>query len=141
MRLNVGSRSCLIRSMHERVLRFLVIDDEPRAGAMISELLRDLGHSCVVESRGTAALTRAAELMPDVVLTELVLPDITGFDLARELRSKFGGSLVLVATTNWETRGDRERAAAAGFDAYLEKPANPARLQRLVLAAEANHPN
>src|SRR5205807_946798 len=72
-----STRSCLIRSMHERALRFLVIDDEPRAGAMISELLRDLGHACVVESRGTAALTRAREFMPDVVLTELVLPDIT----------------------------------------------------------------
>lgn len=127
--------------MQERSLRVLVIDDEPRAGAMISELLRDLGHACVVESRGTAALTRAKEFMPDVVLTELVLPDITGFDLARELRSSFGGSMVLVATTSWETRGDRERAAAAGFDAYLEKPANPARLQHLVLAAGATLPN
>jgi len=127
--------------MHERSLRVLVIDDEPRAGAMISELLRDLGHACVVESRGTAALTRAKEFMPDVVLTELVLPDITGFELARELRSNFGGSLVLVATTNWETRGDRERAAAAGFDAYLEKPANPVRLQRLVLDAGSSAAN
>jgi len=127
--------------MHERSLRVLVIDDEPRAGAMISELLRDLGHACVVESRGTAAITRAKEFMPDVVLTELVLPDITGFDLARELRSNFGGSLVLVATTNWETRGDRERAAAAGFDAYLEKPANPVRLQRLVLDAGSSAAN
>ena len=79
--------------------------------------------------------------MPDVVLTELVLPDITGFDLARELRSSFGGSMVLIATTSWETRGDRERAAAAGFDAYLEKPANPVRLQRLVLDAGASLPN
>ena len=86
-------------------------------------------------------MSRAREFMPDVVLTELVLPDITGFDLARELRLNFGSSLVLVATTSWETRGDRERAVAAGFDAYLEKPANPARLQGLVLAAEAAMPN
>jgi CheY-like chemotaxis protein len=117
--------------MRERPLRFLVIDDEPRA-AITGEMLRDLGHAVVIESRGATGLARAHELRPDVVLLEIPLPDISGFELARQLREAYGGSVVLIATTAWAVRGDRERAREAGFDFYVAKPTSPLRLQMLV---------
>lgn len=120
--------------MPERPLRFLVIDDEPRA-AITGEMLRDLGHAVVVESRGASGLARARELQPDVVLLEIPLPDMSGFELARQLREQYGGSVVLIATTAWTVRGDRERAREAGFDFYVAKPTSPDRLQMLVAEA------
>jgi CheY-like chemotaxis protein len=79
---------------------------------------------------------------PDVVLLDIGLPDINGYDVARRIRrSAWGKGALLVALTGWGQKEDVERAHGAGFDLHLTKPADPERIEQLVeefLAARRN---
>lgn len=117
--------------------RVLIVDDYPDAADIACMLLGLLGHECRAASCGRDALDVAAQFEPDIVLLDLGLPDVSGYEVARELRRMRGGQpLYLAAITGWGTDEDRARAIEAGFDQHVLKPADYAKLRDVIVRAE-----
>jgi len=117
--------------------RVLIVDDYPDAADIACMLLGLLGHECRAASCGRDALDVAAQFEPDIVLLDLGLPDVSGYEVARELRRMRGDRpLYLAAITGWGSDEDRARALAAGFDQHLLKPADYAKLRDVIVRAE-----
>src|SRR5438067_1102716 len=113
--------------------RLLLVDDNVDAASTQAALLRILGHEVEVAYDGEAALEKAREFRPEIVLLDLGMPGMDGFEVARRLRaSKEGRRVKLVAQTGWGQEEDRRRTREAGFDAHLAKPVDIASLQRLL---------
>lgn len=100
-------------------------------------LLCLLGHEPHAVHRGADALTAAREIDPDLVLLDIGLPDISGYDVARALRDVQGSRSYLVAATGWGRPADRARAAAAGFDSHLTKPFDMPKLRAVLELSSA----
>jgi CheY-like chemotaxis protein len=113
--------------------RFLVVDDNVDATVSQAELLRRLGHDVETAYNGSAALEKAQSFHPEIVLLDLGMPGMDGFEVARRLREMpEGRDVLLVAQTGWGQEEDRRRTKAAGFDAHLAKPVDVAALMRLI---------
>jgi PAS domain S-box-containing protein len=114
--------------------RVLVVDDNEAAATMLALLLDRLGAQKVdVATDGAAAVTKARELLPDVVLLDIGLPGMDGYQVARELRRwRELDRTVLVALTGYGQEQDRLRSREAGFDEHLVKPASVDDLQRVL---------
>ncbi|HZR68524.1 MAG TPA: ATP-binding protein [Burkholderiales bacterium] len=114
-------------------LDVLVVDDNADAADSLAAVLRADGHHVHVEHGAKAALEYAAASPPRVLLLDIGLPDMDGYELARRMRAlaPTRGAL-LVALTGYGQAGDRERSQAAGFDFHLVKPADPARITELL---------
>jgi PAS domain S-box-containing protein len=119
--------------------RVLVVDDNADAADSLATLLRMKGHEVRSVHEGAAVLEAARAFAPDVVLLDIGLPGaLTGYDLAPRLRQLPGlESVLLVALTGYGQEEDRRRAADAGFDAHLVKPANFDELQALLVHGRA----
>jgi PAS domain S-box-containing protein len=102
-------------------LRILLVDDQEDVGGSLAEALRLLGAEVHFLRDGADALRDFARISPDVVILDIGMPRITGYDVARTLRAR-GVTVPLVALTGWSQEADRERAFAAGFDHHLVKP-------------------
>ncbi|WP_167772494.1 hybrid sensor histidine kinase/response regulator [Ramlibacter henchirensis] len=112
--------------------RLLVVDDNEDAASTVAELLRMSGNEVVVVHDGRSAVAQAAEFRPDVVLLDIGLPDISGYEVARRIRKLEGvRQPILIALTGWGQQQDKEAARTAGFDHHWTKPVDPARLQEL----------
>ncbi|MDN4054085.1 PAS domain-containing protein [Massilia sp. YIM B02763] len=119
-------------------LRVMVVDDNVDAAQMLAALLEVQGHAVSVEYDGGGALARAREERPDVLLLDIGLPDIDGYELARRLRAQpENAGATLVALTGYGQRQDREEARQAGFDHYLVKPADLNEVNEVLAEAEA----
>jgi PAS domain S-box-containing protein len=112
--------------------RILVVDDNEDAASTLAELLDMAGHAVEVAHDGRSAVERTGQFRPDVVLLDIGLPDISGYEVARRIRG-LGGvrQPLLVALTGWGQAQDKQAAAQAGFDLHWTKPVDPARLQEL----------
>ena len=103
--------------------RVLVVDDNVDAAAMLDMLLRSLGHETRVAHDGIAALRVAGEFRPDIVLLDIGMPGLDGYEVARRLRSLAKDRrLRIVAVTGWGQEADRLLSREAGFDLHLVKP-------------------
>jgi len=110
--------------------RVLVVEDDPDTREAPREFLRSCGHDVAVAADGREAIAITLDRAPDVVVVDIGLPDIDGYEVAQRIRSApGGGSPYLVALT-----GSDEDAAsrAAAFDAYVVKPADPDALRALM---------
>lgn len=116
--------------------RVLVVEDDRATADGLNLLLRVLGHDVVTVADGRSALERAAQLVPEIVLLDIELPDMTGYDVARQLRAGQTQPMFLAAVTGWEGARDPNFALAAGFDRHLLKPAGHERIQLLLDEAE-----
>lgn len=115
--------------------RFLIVDDEVEAAEALAFLLERQGHATATVHDGAAALALCASERPDVVLLDLTLPGIDGYEVCRRIRAlPRGRRVALFAVTGWCDEGDRDRTRAAGFDAHLAKPLDLAALERAILA-------
>ena len=103
-------------------LRVLIVDDNVDAADALAELLNDLGYHCHVCYDGAAAIELASEHRPHVVLLDIGLPEIDGYEVARRLRAVPSGSTVLVALTGYAQAADLKRTREAGFAHHLVKP-------------------
>jgi CheY-like chemotaxis protein len=120
------------RSSH----RILVVDDNRDAAETLAQLLEMLGHETEVAFDGPSAVGRAlASPPPDVVLCDIGLPGMSGYDVARELRAARGRALRLIAVSGYAQPEDLARAAEAGFDGHVAKPADPEQLERILTGA------
>jgi DNA-binding response OmpR family regulator len=106
-----------------RSLRVLIADDDRDAVLMLSTLLQDEGHQVLEVYRGDAVLQLARRYKPEVVLLDIGMPGLTGFEIARLLRDELRADCpVLIATTAWAQQSARELGRLVGFNHYLVKP-------------------
>ncbi|HZX79517.1 MAG TPA: response regulator, partial [Lysobacter sp.] len=113
--------------------RVLVVDDNADALLMLEALLGLEGYEVRGAGDGESALALLDAFVPDVALLDIGLPGMSGYELAARLRADARSARTrLVALTGWGREEDRARAHAAGFDAHLTKPVDPAMLLRLV---------
>jgi len=111
----------------------LVVDDNRDAGDSLWQVLTLLGAHVRVARDGREALEAFAAFQPRVVLLDIGMPDMNGYEVARAIRTRFPGALTtLVALTGWGQEDDRRRAREAGFDHHLVKPAELDALQALL---------
>lgn len=103
--------------------RVLVIDDHEPTAVGLGRLLRVLGHTVHVVSSGQAALDSVEDFRPDLILLDIGLPHMDGYEVARQLRANpLLAHVTLVALTGYGSHSDRERSRASGFDHHLVKP-------------------
>jgi signal transduction histidine kinase/ActR/RegA family two-component response regulator len=112
--------------------RILVADDNVDAGESLAMLLRTEGHEVRVVHDGQAALEVFAAFNPDVVLLDLGMPRLSGYEVAERLRAN-DSAVLLVAITGWGQSGDRAKSAAAGFDHHLTKPVDYRELAKVLM--------
>ncbi len=113
--------------------RILVVDDSPVCRDSLTSLLELDGNAVCTAGDGVEALAAAAEFGPDLVLLDIRMPAMDGYEAARRLRAMpEGDRLVLVALSGWGQPEHRERARSAGFDGHLTKPLEYEALCRLV---------
>jgi len=102
--------------------RILVVDDNADAARMLSELLRSQGHEVVNVNSGAAALQEADEFLPDVIMLDIGMPGMSGFEVARRLRERRRSpEPLIVAVTGWGKLEDEIRGREAGFDLHFVK--------------------
>jgi len=120
-----------------RALRVLIVDDNADSAESLGTLLEMDGHATRVCHDGESALALAAAFEPEVILLDIGLPDLDGFEVARRTRALPNlAHPFLVAITGWGTDADVERARAAGFDAHLTKPVEYGELLRVLKRRE-----
>jgi PAS domain S-box-containing protein len=113
--------------------RILVVDDNVDAATTLEVLLRSLGHETRVAHDGMLALDIAREFRPEVVLLDIGMPGLDGYEVARRLRAmNHGQTFRIVAITGWGQEADRTRSKEAGFDLHLVKPVDPGVLVRVL---------
>ena len=113
--------------------RVLIVDDNRDLAETAAALLRACGHDVRTAYDGITAVAAAVEHRADVVLLDIGLPEISGYEVAKQLRASAAGNrLLLVALTGYGQDADRRRAREAGFDHHLVKPVEPTTLERIV---------
>ena len=121
--------------------RILVVDDNKDAADTLARLLKHLGHDSTAVYDGYSALELCETLKPDIVFMDIGMPEMDGFETARQLRNKeFGRNIMLVALTGWGQDQDRQRSAEAGFDKHLVKPVGFDILDQVLIEYQAWSP-
>jgi DNA-binding response OmpR family regulator len=114
-------------------MRILLADDDRDATLSLATLLRLEGYEVQHVYDGDATLRAVREFQPDLVLVDIGMPKLSGYDVARYVRDRYGKDApVLVALTGWKQASDRILATLAGFDHHVAKPYDPGRLLELV---------
>lgn len=114
-------------------LRVLVADDEPDAVKTLMELLREEGHDVRGVYTGLGVLAGVRDFGPDVVLLDIGMPHVNGYQVARTLRERYGSARpLLIAVTGRTLPSDRNLAQLAGFDHHVAKPYDPGQLLALL---------
>ena len=107
----------------------LVIEDDENNYVLISDLLEYSGYSPRRAASGEEGVKLATQTNPDVILLDVDLPDIDGYEVLERLRESLAGSpVVIIAMTSYAMSGDRERLLEAGCHGYIEKPIDPSRV-------------
>ncbi|HEY2591449.1 MAG TPA: PAS domain S-box protein [Steroidobacteraceae bacterium] len=137
-----GAMPCeaVVRELPRR--RVLVVDDNTDAAQTLDSLLAAMGQETAVVYDGFAALEAVENFHPDLVLLDIGMPKLDGYEVARRLRALPGGKhLTLAAVTGWGQEADRRRALDAGFDRHCSKPVSEAALRELIAAAHSDRAN
>lgn len=122
-----------------RSLAILLVEDDPETAETLEQLLQLEGHLTRIARDGRSAIEAFRECAPDVVISDVGLPDITGYELMRELRQlERGRQVFAVAMTGYAQEDDVDEARRAGFDAHLAKPASLERLVELLAEGAAS---
>jgi PAS domain S-box-containing protein len=113
--------------------RVLIVDDNLDAAQMLHMLVEGLGGDVRTAPDGAQAVTIASDFRPEIVLMDLGMPRMNGYDAAGYIRRQsWGKDMMLVALTGWGQEKDRQRIMQAGFDRHLVKPAKPEQLRELL---------
>jgi PAS domain S-box-containing protein len=110
----------------------LLIEDNDDARQSLRALLEHEGHRVAETADGTSGLNRDETMRPDIVLIDIGLPGLDGYEVARRIRARRGTNPILVAITGYGQIDDQRRSLAAGFDAHLTKPVSPDQLTGLL---------
>jgi len=116
--------------------RILIVDDSRDGGESLAMLLRVLGAEVALAHSGRNALECVDSFKPDVVLLDIGMPGMDGYEVARRIRSNPANRHIsLIALTGWGQDEDRKRSVAAGFNHHLVKPADIDQLRQLLTVA------
>jgi CheY-like chemotaxis protein len=121
--------------------RILVVDDNPDTVASLAILLEQSGNEIQTAADGLEAVVMAETFRPDIVLLDLGLPKLNGYDAARRIREQpWGKAMLLVAMTGWGQPEARRKSAEAGFDIHLVKPVGQDALLKLLVPGKPGTP-
>ncbi len=113
--------------------RILIVDDNRDAAMSLAMLMELTSNETHTVFDGLEAVQAAASFRPDVVLLDIGMPKLNGYEAARRIREQpWGKGMTLVALTGWGHEEDRQKSKAAGFDAHLVKPVDHVALTRLL---------
>ena len=120
-------------------IRVLIVDDNVDAADALEQVLNSAGYQTKVAYEGVSALEIAELLRPSVILLDIGLPNLSGHEVARRVRSQpWGLSAQLIAITGWGDAEARRKTREAGFDEHLTKPVDPQQLLQLVARSTRN---
>ncbi|SFJ42756.1 response regulator [Planctomicrobium piriforme] len=129
----------VVASSHRRIL---VADDNLDSAASLGKLLELLGNYVQTANDGLQAVDLAESFRPDVILLDIGMPKLNGYEAARRIRAQaWGQATMLVALTGWGQEEDRKKSADAGFDHHLVKPVELAALEKILAAPAALTPS
>jgi signal transduction histidine kinase/CheY-like chemotaxis protein len=113
--------------------RVLVADDFPESARLLARLLQQDGNDVRVALDGLEAVETAAQFQPDIVLLDIAMPKLNGYEAASKIRQQpWGKNVILIALTGWGQQQDRRRTKEAGFDVHLTKPINYQAIAKLL---------
>ena len=113
--------------------RILVADDNPDVTEAFQVMLQTIGHEVEIAHDGIEALDKAARFRPEIVVLDVGMPKMNGYDAARQLRQQpWAQDVVLIAVTGWGNESDKRETAEAGFDVHLVKPVDPVALGHIM---------
>jgi two-component system cell cycle response regulator DivK len=113
-------------------LRILVVEDNPKNLKLVRDVLQFSGYEVIEATSGEDGVRLAKKERPDLILMDLQLPGIDGTEALRQIREDDGDGVPVVAVTAFAMNEDRDRAYAAGFDGYVQKPISVRNLQQQV---------
>lgn len=115
------------------IRKILVVDDNRDAADSLAAILRVEGHEARAAYSGAEAVLTAEEMKPDVVLLDIQMPEMSGYDVARALRDyRRGLRTLIVAVTAYGQESDKLAARQAGFHHHITKPVDPARVLEII---------
>lgn len=113
--------------------QILVIEDNAENRRLITILLQHHGYDIIEAKNGAEGITKAQEHKPDLVLMDIQMPVMDGFDALKIIRSTPGiDDIKIMAVTSFAMKGDREKSLAAGFDEYVTKPIDTRQLPKVI---------
>ena len=113
--------------------RILVVDDNHDSALSLAMMLSIMGHETRTAHDGESAVATAESFLPDVILLDIGLPKLNGYEVAQRIReSDWGQSMFLIAVTGWGQEEDRQRSSEVGLNVHMVKPVEPAALERLL---------
>jgi CheY-like chemotaxis protein len=119
--------------MATKARRVLVVDDNKDSADSLAILLKMTGHETQIARDGQEAIETSATFRPEVVVLDIGLPKVNGYDACRKIREQgAGGEIVMIALTGWGQDEDRRKSKEAGFDGHLVKPVDHATLKTLL---------
>ncbi|QDU46369.1 Autoinducer 2 sensor kinase/phosphatase LuxQ [Symmachiella dynata] len=119
--------------------KVLVVDDNKAGAKMLSMIVKMLGNDVRKAYDGQEGIEVAEDFLPDVILMDIGMPKMNGYEAARYIRQQpWGNKIMLVALTGWGQDEDKQKTKAAGFDHHLVKPAEPAAIQELLENVNSN---
>lgn len=118
----------MIEHSAKKKAKVLIVDDCHDSADGIGWILASYGYEVDVAYDGSAAIAKASTLHPDIVLLDLGLPEMDGYQVAGALKKSGAGAPILVAVTGYGRECDKAQSAAAGFQLHLTKPVDPATL-------------
>jgi CheY-like chemotaxis protein len=114
-------------------IRVLVVDDNRDAAISLATMLRIMGNEAVMAADGLAAVELAESFRPDVILLDIGLPRLNGYEVCRRIRKQpWAQETLIIALTGWGQAEDRRRSHEAGFDHHLVKPVDVDELKSLL---------
>lgn len=124
-----------------RRFRILVVDDNHDSALSLAMMLSIMGHDTRTAHDGESALESAQSFLPEVVLLDIGLPKLNGYEVAQRIREQsWGTSMFLIAVTGWGQEEDRQRSSEVGLNVHMVKPVEPSALERLLAALPHDGP-
>ncbi len=113
--------------------RILVVDDNKDAAISLAMMLKIMGHDTRTAHDGIEAVEAAQAFLPDVVMLDIGLPKLNGYDVCRRIRGKaWGKDMILIAVTGWSQDEDKRQSKEAGFNFHMLKPVDPQAVVKLL---------
>jgi CheY-like chemotaxis protein len=113
--------------------KILVVDDNHDSALSMAMMLSIMGHDTRTAHDGESAVATAESFLPDVILLDIGLPKLNGYEVAQRIRENaWGTSMYLIAVTGWGQDEDRQRSSEVGLNQHMVKPVEPAALEKLL---------